>query len=371
MSKYGLIYIVSNSEQKKNLFKIGKTSRTIAERIKELNSATGTLGKFKPHATFLVDDIDYMEKYIHKKLSTTRYQKNREFFEMDYAELLMKVEELIDENCIKKEILTKPDTKQVKKLEKKKLKKEKEFIESDFDLDLLLEDELISSQKEKDEQIKKETEDKKILKKFANFQEENFVKNIKKLIGSLKKYDFINFYISTENLSEKYKSNEYGNYITVLIVISPPNDQKAINKSKKHHEKQLNYFDKKKNWMGRSPNQSDIDAAFIELNWGRVMFNKARVHYKYKYYENSGNWSDNNIVNLDKFFKQLVKDFAKLIIESKKEKFRSPFYSWNYYTPSLRDEEEDDDYIFKYIDCDFDKALQIYKKNKLKNNIME
>ena len=38
MSKYGLIYIVSNSEQKKNLFKIGKTSRSIEERIKELKN---------------------------------------------------------------------------------------------------------------------------------------------------------------------------------------------------------------------------------------------------------------------------------------------------------------------------------------------
>ena len=75
MSKYGLIYIVSNSEQKKNLFKIGKTSRTIEERIKELNSATGTLGKFKPHATFLVEDIDNIEKKLHSKLSDLRYQK--------------------------------------------------------------------------------------------------------------------------------------------------------------------------------------------------------------------------------------------------------------------------------------------------------
>ncbi len=376
MSKYGLIYIVSNSEQKKNLFKIGKTSRTITERIKELNSATGTLGKFKPHATFLVDDIDYMEKHIHKKLSSNRYQKNREFFEMEYAELLFKVEDIISEHCIKKEILLKPNPKQLKELEKNKLKKEKEFIESEFDLDSLLENELKSSQKEKDEQIKRETEDKKIIKKFVNFQEKNFRKNIVKLVKSLKKFDFINFYENTEDLSAKFKSDHYGNLIEILVVISPPNNPEKIKQSKQHHEKQLNYWNKKKNWMGRSPHASDIDSAFIKFNWGRVIFGEARVHYKYKYYENTGSWSDNNIVNLDKFFKQIVKDFAKLIVESKKDNFRSPFYRWNYYTPSLydvgvvnRDEEEnDDDYIFKYIDCDFDKALEIFKKNILNIN---
>ena len=100
MSKYGLIYIVSNSEQKKNLFKIGKTSRTIESRIKELNSATGTLGKFKAHATFLVADIDEVEIYIHNKLSKIRYQKNREFFESNYTELLLKVDGLIGNDCL-------------------------------------------------------------------------------------------------------------------------------------------------------------------------------------------------------------------------------------------------------------------------------
>ena len=116
MSKYGLVYIVSNSEQNKDLYKIGKTSRTIDERIKELNSATGTLGKFQAHATFLVEDIDFSEKDIHKKLSKLRYQSNREFFKCNYTELLVKVRDLIAEDCLKENLITQPDKKILKKV---------------------------------------------------------------------------------------------------------------------------------------------------------------------------------------------------------------------------------------------------------------
>ena len=164
MSKYGLIYIVSNSEQKKNLFKIGKTSRSIEERIKELNSATGTLGKFKPHATFLVKDIDEMETYIHKKLSKIRYQKNREFFELNYTELLLNVEELISTECLKKEIITAPDNKISKKIKQEKIQLEKEFLSADLDIDNLLKDS-IDSHKSNIENESRMNDLKKIIEK--------------------------------------------------------------------------------------------------------------------------------------------------------------------------------------------------------------
>jgi len=358
MSKYGLVYIVSNSEQNKDLYKIGKTSRTIDERIKELNSATGTLGKFQAHATFLVEDIDFSEKDIHKKLSKLRYQSNREFFKCNYTELLVKVRDLIAEDCLKENLITQPDKKILKKINSKKNKEDREFLISDFDMDKLLEDSLNktkSDNEKKEKEIEKENE---IKKEFSNHQHKIFKENFVKLKKSISKYKFINFFLTEEKFHTKCK-----------IIISP-DKKEEIEKSCKHH---LKFF---------KPYKSD---------WGGIIVNFYPIHGGSSvgelktYYRDPTSYDHQSleiIYNLTKVFKYLIEDLAKLIIKYKEIKetnddfarqkkylinnalgdYRPP-YVWD---DSDMEDEDEDECRFKHNDCDFEHAMKLYLKLKNK-----
>lgn len=367
MSKYGLIYIVSNSEQRKNLFKIGKTSRTIKSRVKELNSATGTLGKFKAHATFLVEDIDETEKFIHQKLSKLRYQKNREFFESDYTELLLKVDELIGTDCLKKEIITELDKKKIKQIQNKKAKLEQEFLSSDIDMESLLNE---SIEKSKNEKIVKESSAKErndALEKFSKYQMNIYNTNIKKLKKSLDKYKYIHFHSAQEE------------YLIECEVVVSPNDANEISKSIKHHDK-FTY-----------PFESDWGALKIDFynNFGSVVIEKLERHYKWKdQYESKS--SKDHIYNITKAFKYLIKDFAKLILNhkdlqleeqklskkfgSKKELTESDYRyfvdrSFGDFSPPYKSDddpdldEDEETTRFNHNDCDYDHAHELFLKH--------
>jgi len=60
--RYGAIYIAHNPRDGDNTFKIGKTERTVEERMKELTSTTATLGSYTACAYFVVSDIDAAEE---------------------------------------------------------------------------------------------------------------------------------------------------------------------------------------------------------------------------------------------------------------------------------------------------------------------
>ena len=363
MSKYGLIYIVSNSEQKKNLFKIGKTSRSIEERIKELNSATGTLGKFVPHATFLVKDIDEMEKYIHKKLSKIRYQKNREFFEANYTELLLKVEQLISAECLKRDVITIPDKKIVKKLNEKKIQLEKEFLTDDIDMDNLLEDSINENKSILENKEKDKKEEIKTNEKFVNYQLQTFNKNLNKLIKSLSKHKYIQFYITD-------KPPGYEHILRCLVVIGP-DDEKENFESIKHHSK---FF---------TPFKSDIAAFKIEFIYyrGGIRIGKLTPHYRIgDTYNSTHNLGE--IFNLGKFFKFLILDMGKLISNYKLIYQDSDDYKINHRKKYIVDNslgdfdepyegdddlglepEDEDKSRFSFDDCDYSHALDMFKKH--------
>ncbi len=93
--RYGAIYIAHNPRDGDNTFKIGKTERTVEERMKELTSATATLGSYTACAYFVVNDIDAAEEACHKRLNHYRVQDNREFFELPLARLIRIVKEEI------------------------------------------------------------------------------------------------------------------------------------------------------------------------------------------------------------------------------------------------------------------------------------
>jgi hypothetical protein len=91
--RYGAIYIAHNPRDGDNTFKVGKTERTVEERMKELTSATATLGSYTACAYFVVNDIDAAEEACHKRLNHYRVQDNREFFELPLARLIRIVKE--------------------------------------------------------------------------------------------------------------------------------------------------------------------------------------------------------------------------------------------------------------------------------------
>lgn len=88
---FGIIYVIRNSRMGATTVKVGKTNRSLPERIRELNSATSNLGQFEPLAYFPVSDIDRAESECHLALSGYRVQNNREFFEGDIQKIILTV----------------------------------------------------------------------------------------------------------------------------------------------------------------------------------------------------------------------------------------------------------------------------------------
>lgn len=75
----GSVYILSNPTYKKDILKIGYTTRTIDERIDELSS-TGVPTKFQLELCLEVDDAPKLEKILHNKFREHNY--NKEFFQV-------------------------------------------------------------------------------------------------------------------------------------------------------------------------------------------------------------------------------------------------------------------------------------------------
>jgi|GEM_PF-2940147 len=93
--RYGIIYIAHNPRDGETIFKVGKTERSIYERMKELTASTSNLGTYKARAFFVVFDIDAAEKACHERLNQYRIQKNREFFDIHFSRLLRIVREQV------------------------------------------------------------------------------------------------------------------------------------------------------------------------------------------------------------------------------------------------------------------------------------
>ena len=95
----GWIYILSRREEPDTL-KIGMTRRSVAQRVKEINSGTGVLYPFSARAVFRVSDAPAAEAMIHERLSEYRIREDREFFCLPFHEAKRNVEE-----CLKTEKL--------------------------------------------------------------------------------------------------------------------------------------------------------------------------------------------------------------------------------------------------------------------------
>jgi len=92
MGHYGIVYIARNDKHPQNVHKIGGSSRAVEDRMRELNSETGTFGVFAAKAYFPVRDWEAAEAKCHRELNEHRNQVGKEFFEAPYNKLLQTVE---------------------------------------------------------------------------------------------------------------------------------------------------------------------------------------------------------------------------------------------------------------------------------------
>jgi hypothetical protein len=80
----GYVYIVS-TRTSPQLLKIGYTERTVEQRLKEINSATGVAEPYGVRAVWTVQNAPEVEKAIHGALAQYRVRTDREFFELPYG----------------------------------------------------------------------------------------------------------------------------------------------------------------------------------------------------------------------------------------------------------------------------------------------
>ena len=79
----GWVYVLSTRELNE-LLKIGMTRRTVEERVREINQATGVAIPFGVRRCWRVRNPELVEKLLHKQLDTFRFRRDREFFRIPF-----------------------------------------------------------------------------------------------------------------------------------------------------------------------------------------------------------------------------------------------------------------------------------------------
>ncbi|MBO7391761.1 MAG: GIY-YIG nuclease family protein, partial [Verrucomicrobia bacterium] len=98
----GYVYILTNPSFKEDWIKIGKSSRPVNLRSKELDNTAVPL-PFKIYATLKTSKYEKVEKQIHKqidRLTDLRIRQNREFFNINpetALEILRDIADLLDD----------------------------------------------------------------------------------------------------------------------------------------------------------------------------------------------------------------------------------------------------------------------------------
>ena len=81
----GWIYILSTREQPRVL-KIGRTDRSVVQRVTEINAATGVLVPWAARRVYRFRNAGDAEAEIHRRLSAYRLRADREFFELSLGQ---------------------------------------------------------------------------------------------------------------------------------------------------------------------------------------------------------------------------------------------------------------------------------------------
>lgn len=91
------IYVLSTREQP-NILKIGMTRRSVIQRVKEINAATGMLFPISARAVYRVTDAALAEKLIFQLLQHHRVRSDREFFMVDFVQAAKSIEDCLIKN---------------------------------------------------------------------------------------------------------------------------------------------------------------------------------------------------------------------------------------------------------------------------------
>ncbi len=81
----GWVYILSTRESP-NILKIGMTTRSVSQRVKEINSATAVLHPLSARAVYRVRNASAAESEIFRVLAAYRIRQDREFFEIPFTQ---------------------------------------------------------------------------------------------------------------------------------------------------------------------------------------------------------------------------------------------------------------------------------------------
>ena len=79
----GWIYVLSTRELKE-LLKIGMTTRSVEQRVQEINRATGVAIPFGVRRCWRVRNPELIERLAHKALASFRFREDREFFRVPF-----------------------------------------------------------------------------------------------------------------------------------------------------------------------------------------------------------------------------------------------------------------------------------------------
>lgn len=90
----GWIYLLS-IRQSKTVLKIGMTTRTVEQRVNEINSATGVVVPFGVRRCWRVRNPGQVEKLVHDALSEFRIRDDREFFEAEFTQIVTIIQRTI------------------------------------------------------------------------------------------------------------------------------------------------------------------------------------------------------------------------------------------------------------------------------------
>ena len=92
--KRGWLYVLSTKDEP-DILKIGRTTRSVEDRVKEINSATGVLVPYSARAVFQVEDTIAAENLVFNLLSDHRIRQDREFFQIPFSEAAKIIEDKI------------------------------------------------------------------------------------------------------------------------------------------------------------------------------------------------------------------------------------------------------------------------------------
>lgn len=91
----GWLYILSTREQPE-ILKIGMTTRNVAQRVREINSATGVLIPYAARKVFRVKNAGIAERELFGVLAPHRIRPDREFFRLPFVAAIRLIEDYLE-----------------------------------------------------------------------------------------------------------------------------------------------------------------------------------------------------------------------------------------------------------------------------------